>query len=147
MSQISKPSNALNTLVHLLKKADDPDDPGLMVEVGDALLKTAAVMAKKVRQTGKACKGDVTLKFSLKAYRTKNNEVALEIEPITTCKQPQLAQERAVQLFAGHEGELSTTAIQEELPMFSKDSAKVVDGDNDNHAENAGKAGRRMKAV
>lgn len=128
MSQISDPSNALQRLVHLLKKADDDEDPGLMTEVGEALLQTAAIMAKKVRQTQKACKGDVTIKFAVKAYRTKNNEVALEIEPIVTSKQPQLAQERGVMLFAGHDGELSTTAIQEELPMFTRESARVVPG-------------------
>ncbi len=145
MSQISDPSSALTRLVHLLKKADDDDDPGLMTEVGDALLKVASVMAKKVRQTGKACKGDVTLKFQFKAYRTKNNEVALEIEPVTSTKQPQLAQERGVMLFAGHDGELSSTPVQEELPMFSRENARVVPGvGNDEQAEKATKGKKAL---
>lgn len=145
MSQISNPGNALQQLVHLLKKADDDEDPGLMTECGEVLLRVAAIMAKKVRQTQKACKGDVTLKFSLKAYRTKNNEVALDIEPAITSKQPQLAQERGVMLFAGHDGELSTTAIQEDLPLFTKETALVVPGVGNDEAANAagGKKGRK----
>lgn len=147
MSQISNPSNALQQLVHLLKKADDDEDPGLMTECGEALLKVAAIMAKKVRQTQKACKGDVTLKFALKAYRTKNNEVALDIEPIITSKQPQLAQERGVMLFAGHDGELSTTAIQEDLPLFTKETARVVPGVGNDEAANAAGGKKNKRAL
>jgi hypothetical protein len=145
VSQISDPNNAIQRIAQLLLDKEDPDDPGVLSEAGEALLDVAAVMAKKVRQTGKACKGEVTIKLPLKAYRTKNNEVAVEIEPVIGSKKPQLARDRGVMLFAGHDGELSTTAVQEEMPLFTKESARVVPGVGNDDAANAASEGKKGK--
>lgn len=145
MSSISDPNNAVQQLAYRLVDNDDADDPGLLADAGKELLEVAAIMAKKVRQTNKACTGEVTLTFKIKAHRTKNKEVALEFEPTIKSKKPHLSRARGVQLYAGHEGELETRPVQEEMPLFTKDTAKVVEGDKG--SENAGKAGRKMKAV
>lgn len=147
MSTISDPNNAVLRIAQLLKDYDDPDDPGWQTELGDALLKASAVLAKKVRQTNKACKGSVQVKFDLKGYRTKNKEVAIEIEvPEPTTKVPSLAKKRGTMLFAGHDGELSTTAIQEDMPLFTKESARVVPGVGNDDAANAAEKPKGKKA-
>lgn len=146
MSQISDPSNAVLRIAQLLKDSDDPDDPGWQTELGDALLKASAIMAKKVRQTNKACKGSVTVKFELLGKRTPNKEVAIEISvPEPAVKVPSLAKKRTTQLFAGHDGELSTTAVQEEMPLFTKETARVVPGVGNDDAANAATEGKKGK--
>jgi hypothetical protein len=144
MSQISDPGNALQRITHLLIEAEDPDDRGPLYEAGEEVLSTAKQMATKVRQTNKACTGEATLKFKMKAYRTKNKEVAIEIEPIITSKKPSLARNRGVQLYAGHEGELSTTAVQEEMPLFTKDTAKSIDGGKSETANEGAEAPKKQ---
>ncbi len=129
MSSISDPNNAIQRIAFLLRDAEDPDDSGVLAEFGEALLDAAAVMAKKVRQTNKACTGEVTLTFKMKGFRTKNREVAIELEePGIKVKKPSLSKTRSVQLYAGHDGELETQPVQEEMPLFTKDSARVVEG-------------------
>lgn len=150
MAQISDPNNAVLRIAHELKDSDDPDDPGWQTELGDALLKSAATIAKKVRQTNKACKGSVTVTFELKGYRTKNKEVAIEIEtPEPKTKVPSLAKKRSTMLYAGHDGELSTTAIQEEMDgLFTRETARVVPGvGNDDAAVAATEKAKRKASV
>lgn len=141
MSTISDPGNALQRLAHLLTEAEDPDDRGPLAEAGQDLLNVADVVAKKVRQTNKACKGEVIIRFRLKGYRTKNKEVAIEVEPEITNKKPNLAKSRGIQLFAGHDGELSTVPVQEEMPLFTKESAKAIEGGKVENIE--GKKGKK----
>jgi hypothetical protein len=50
-------------------------------------------------------------------------------------------------VFADHEGGLSTTAVQEELPMFSKGTARVVPGVGNDEAANAATEKKGKKAV
>jgi hypothetical protein len=128
MSSISDPKNAIQQIAFRLKDSKDPDDPGVLAEFGDELLAAAATMARKVRQTNKACTGEVTLTFKLKAYRTPNREVAIELHDAIKSKKPTLTRERSVQLYAGHDGELETQPVQEEMPLFDKESATVIDG-------------------
>ena len=145
MSSISDPNNAVQQLAYRLVDAEDPDDPGLLAEVGDELLSVSAIVAKKVRQTNRACTGEVTLTFKIKAHRTKNKEVAVEFEPVIKSKKPHLSRARGVQLYEGHEGELETQPVQEEMPLFTKDTAKVVEGNKG--TETAGKAGKKVRAI
>lgn len=137
MSTISDPSNAVTRLAHLLTDSEDPDDLGMLAEFGEEILVVARAIAAKVRQTNKACKGSATLKLNLHGYRTKNKEVAIEIEPDLTSKKPNMARKRGAQVYAGHEGELSTQAIQEEMPLFTKDTAKAIDGGKDDQGKKA----------
>lgn len=142
MATISDPGNALQRIAHLLTEAEDPDDRGPLHEAGEELLAVAAQLAKKVRQTNKACKGSVTVKFNLHAYRTKNKEVALDIEPDISSKKPNLARHRGVQLYAGHEGELETQPVQEEMPLFVP---KTIEGGKiDEKPEKGRKAGKAI---
>ncbi len=91
---------------------------------------------------------DFTVTFELKGYRTKNKEIAIEIEtPEPKTKVPSLAKKRSTMLFAGHSGELSTTAIQEEMPLFSKETARVVPGVGNDDAANAATEKQKRKAT
>jgi hypothetical protein len=141
MATINDPNNALQQLAYRLNDASDPDDDGLLAEVGKGLLDTAQRVAAKVRETNKAAKGEVVLRFKIGAHRTKNNEVAVEFEPLVTTKMPELTKARGIQFFAGHEGELSTQPVQEEMgPLFNKDTARSIEGGkSDEKTEKKGK--------
>jgi hypothetical protein len=127
VSHISNPKSALQEIARRLIDSADPDDEGFQVELGEALLNASEVLAKKVRQTNKACKGSVTLKFELKGYRTKNKEVAIDLEtPEVASKLPSLGKRRSTTLYAGHDGELSDMPVQEAMPLY--DRPKVIEG-------------------
>jgi hypothetical protein len=141
MATISDPNNAVQQLAYRLNDPEDPDDDGFLAEAGKELLDTAAAIAAKVRQTNTACKGSVTITFKMHASRTANREVKIEIEPALASKKPMLARPRKQELYAGHEGDLSTLPVQEDMgPLFTKESARAIEGGkSETKAETKGK--------
>jgi hypothetical protein len=147
VSQISDPNNAIQRVAHQLADREDADDPGLLKEFGEELLAVGEAIAARVRQTNKAFKGHVTLKLNLHGYRTKGKEVAVDIEPDISAKKPNRARKRGVTMYLGHNGELSTVPVQEEMPLFTKETARVVPGvGNDDAAIGAAEKRQGKKA-
>lgn len=120
----------IQRLAAIMRQKDNPDDPGLLGEASAALDDVFAAIRSHVERTGKACKGSVTITLDLKGYRSKGGEVAVDLTGGVTPKAPPPPKRETI-LFLDHEGAAHTTPQQEEMPLFGKDSAKVVDGGKD----------------
>jgi hypothetical protein len=127
MATINEKRQAIQQLNVLSRRKDDAEDDGFLADVGAEWLRVSAAMAERVRKTGKSCKGQLVVTIDLLGYKSKNGEVKIDpkVQAIKT-KQPPTTIERNIELYAGHEGELSTVPVQEEMgPLFDP---KVVEG-------------------
>ena len=130
---------AIQRLAAVLKSRDDPDDPGPLGEVGDAWDRLLIHMREHVEKTGNACKGKITFTIDLKSFRTKGNEVGLEVETGVAVKAPPKPK-RGTMLYLDREGTASTAPVQEDLPLFNGPSGAIEGGKaNDNKAAKSAK--------
>jgi hypothetical protein len=128
MATIDEPNNAMIRLNALVRNTDDPDDNGALADMGSEVLRVYNECAAFTRRTGKACKGQVTVIFDLKASKSeKETEVDVSIQPIKT-KSPPKTLPRKKRTWAGHDGEISTIPVQEDLPLMGIKGA--VEGGN-----------------
>lgn len=120
MATVSDPENALQRLHVIMQDNENPDEQGMLADMGRELLRVYGECASFTRATKKACKGQVVVTFDLHACRTegdKETEVSIALQPIKT-KSPPKTFARKKRTFAGHDGEISTVPVQEELPIM-----------------------------
>lgn len=131
---------AIQRLAAALKSRDDPDDPGPLGELGESWDRVLIAMRSLVEKTGNACKGKITFTIDLKAYRTKGNEVGLEVETGVVTKAP-AQPKRGTMLYLDHEANAHTAPVQEDLPIFHGPKGAIEGG----KANGNGKAAEAAK--
>lgn len=118
MATVDQHDNAVIRLNAIMRSGDDSDE-GFLADIGRELLRVYNESAAFTRQTDKACKGQVVVTFDFKASRSDGGEVEVDVsmQPIKT-KSPPKTFARKKRTFAGHDGEISTVPVQEELPIM-----------------------------
>ena len=118
MATVDDPDTVVQRLHVIMRDGNDPDDQGMLVDMGRELLRVYNACAAYTRRTGgKAFKGTATVVFEFHSHKSETEtEVDITMRPITS-KQPPLTMPRKKRTFAGHDGEISTVPIQEELPI------------------------------
>lgn len=141
MATVNDPDNAMIRLNAIMRSGDEKD-AGFLADIGREVLRIYNECAAYTRQTDKACKGQATVIFDFKSSRSEGNEVEVDVtmQPIKT-KSPPKTFARKKRTFAGHDGEISTVPVQEELPIMGIKGA--VDGGK-NEKKDASKAGVKV---
>jgi hypothetical protein len=118
MATVNDPDNALIRLNVILRDQGNPDDQGLLVDIGREVLRIYNECADYTRKTGSKCKGQVNVVIDFSAFKSeRETEVDFHMQPIKT-KGPPKTLARKKRTFAGHDGEISTVPVQEELPIM-----------------------------
>lgn len=129
-------------LVRLLRRQDQPDAPTLEERIGKEWDALAAGCRDFVEQSGgKACSGKITIELKVKAYRTQNGEVALDIAPSVAAKIPN-APLPARQVFLDREAVAHTQPVQVDLPIMG--IRGTVDGGKDTKKDEQDKKGKAI---
>lgn len=118
MATVNDPDNALVRLNAIMRNGGDPDDQGMLADIGREVLRVYNECAEFTRRTGKACKGQVSVTLDMKAFKSETEtEVDFAMQPIKT-KSPPKTLPRKKRTFAGHDGEISTVPVQVEMPIM-----------------------------
>lgn len=119
MATVSDHENAMQRLHAIMQDKDNPDEQGMLADMGRELLRVYNECQEFTRRSGgKACKGQVTVVFDLHSFKSETEiEVDLTMQPIKT-KSPPKTFARKKRTFATRDGEISTVPTQEELPIM-----------------------------
>lgn len=118
MATVSDPDNALVRLNAIMRDSNNPDDNGMLHDIGSETLRVYNEVAEFVRRTGNKCSGQVLVVIDLKGFKSETEtEIDMHMQPIKT-KSPPKTLPRKKRTFAGHDGEISTVPVQEELPIM-----------------------------
>lgn len=126
MATVNDPDNAMIRLNAIMRSGDE-NDAGFLADIGREVLRVYNECADYVRMTDNTCKGQVAVIVDFKAFRSDGEEVEVDVtmQPIKT-KEPPKTFVRKKRTFAGHDREISTVPVQEELPIMGIKGA--VDG-------------------
>ena len=140
MATINDPDTALQRFHVVMRDSDNPDDEGLMRDVGAEILRVSDLVGEHVEKTGKAFKGTVTAVFEINGSPDgKMVEVEIGLKPMAT-KVPPKTIARKARFWRGSDGELSTVPVQKEQMTFPA-LRPVEGGKQENAAKPAVKLG------
>lgn len=118
MATVDDPDNALIRLNAIMRDGGNPDDNGMLFDIGKETLRVYNEIAEYVRRTGAKFTGQVTVVIDLKGFKSETEtEIDLHMQPIKTKSPPRTAS-RKKRTFAGHDGEISTVPVQVEMPTM-----------------------------
>ncbi len=142
MATVSTPEQAMVQIANLTRKQDNPNDKGLLVSLGQALLDAAEHLEGMVWQSGgKAQKGTVTVKIPLHAYKDAMGEIKLKLTNNIDVKLPSQYSSHDGEFYLG-DGVLSTSPIaKRQEKMFAPE---VIEGGNAMEAPKERKAGKAI---
>jgi hypothetical protein len=132
VSTINEPDTALQRLHVVMRDKDDPEDEGLMRDLGAEILRVSDLCGEYVEKTGKAFKGSVNATFEIHASPDgKMVEIEVTLQPMKT-KTPEKTPVRKSRFWRGSDGELSTVPVQKDQMTFP--ALRPVDGGKQENA-------------
>ena len=113
---IIKGQDMVTRLMRLFQRRGDVTDAGVFGEASDSLEEVVARLRDNVERTGNPAKGSITITLNLKAERTHNAEVVVNLSSSVTTKKPALPG-RTAMVWLDPDCALHTVPVQENLPL------------------------------